>query len=132
MIMIMERLATDLEMEGFRCEQVTETGMKIKVDGADVNFRLACGNEKQYKVCTFRHNGALIHLEELTGLDALAKHLRSEVVKWRIVKMSCSRCGYETHERNLIYHEDGEFLCEDCFVEKAMSEFEREANLTCR
>ena len=128
----MERLATDLMQGEFRCEQVTETGMKIEVDGADVYFRLAYGTEKQYKVCTFRYNGAVIHLEELNGFGELVRHLRGEVKKWVIEKSKCTCCGYQTHYANLIYHEDGEFLCEDCFVEKAMSEFEREANATCR
>lgn len=128
----MEKLARDLMQGEFRCEQVTETGMKIEVDGADVYFRLAYGTEKQYKVCTFRYNGAVIHLQEINGFDELVKHLRGEVQEWVITKSKCTCCGYETHYANLIYHEDGEFLCDDCFIEKAISELEREANLTCR
>lgn len=128
----MEKLARDLMQGEFRCEQVTETGMKIEVDGADVYFTLAYGTEKQFKVCTFRYNGAIIHLKELDGFGNLVKHLRSEVEDWVIVKSKCTCCGYETHQANLIYHEDGEYLCEDCFVERAMSDFEREANATCR
>lgn len=130
--MIMERLATDLGMGEFRCEQVTETGMKIKVDGADVYFRLVYGREKQYMVCTFRHNGAVIHLEEINGFGELVKHLRNEVVKWEVKRVQCCDCGLTTSPKNLIYNDEGYYLCEECFVERAIDEFEKDTDMCFR
>ena len=131
-MMIMERLAKDLGMGEFDCSSVTETGMRIDVDGADVYFRLAFGSEKQYKVCSFRYNGAVIHLEEIDGFGELVKHLRSEVQKWEVVRVQCCDCGLTTSPKNLIYNDEGYYLCEECFVERAIDEFEEDARMNCR
>lgn len=121
----MLELKNILEQGEFLVEELVPSfeSLRVNIKGETTYFTIAKGTVHKYRVATFLCTGVVIHLEEINEEDDIIVHLRKEVKKWD-VKESCSVCGYRTHPRNLIYHDNGESLCEDCFVEHAMAEFE--------